>query len=73
MPGHILQCQKCGKSVRVGYSLHAVNFAAAQRGVPVAEIIEDYYTFNHSLREDPKVCPACGAPGAQMKEIEPLS
>ncbi len=73
MPGHILQCQKCGKSVRVGYSALAVSFAAQKRGVDESEIIEDYYEFNHSLRQDPAQCPACKAPRAQMTEIEKLA
>jgi rubrerythrin len=73
MPGHILQCQSCGATVRVGYSALAVSFAAQKRGVDEAEIIEDYYEFNHSLREDPAACPKCKAPKTSFKEIEKLA
>lgn len=73
MPGHLLQCQSCGATVRVGYSQFAVDFAAQQRGVPASEIIDDYYEFNHSLRSDPERCPKCNAPRDKLTEIEKLA
>jgi len=71
MAGKVFQCGKCNATIRSGYPTYAIEFASSKRGVPIQEIIDDFFEYNKDiLREEPEKCPKCGAAKEQLKLIK---
>ncbi len=76
MPGCVIICSACGKQIRIGYSTLAIDYAAKFRfghGYDAdlkKQLVEEFYEHNPTImREEPEVCPECGAAKSNLKKV----